>query len=132
MPKEVGGHMDLDYVLRILHEEKQKLERVIASLEQLLAIQAIGSTTAVTAKERGRKSMSEEERRKVSDRMKRFGRSERKGKFAQAQTPIISPSSTASKFEPAPEYEPNAVLGLADPVCSVPGFGCMPAGGLGR
>jgi hypothetical protein len=48
MPEEVGGHMDLDSVLRFLHEEKQKLERVIASLEQLLAIQAIGSNTAVT------------------------------------------------------------------------------------
>ena len=64
--------MDLDSVLRFLHEEKQKLERVIASLEQLLAIQAIGSTTAATAKKRGRKSMSEEERRTVSARMKRF------------------------------------------------------------
>jgi hypothetical protein len=72
IPKEVGGHMDLDYVLRILHGEKQKLERVIASLEQLLAIQAIGSNTAVTAKKRGLKSISEEERRKVSARMKRF------------------------------------------------------------
>ena len=64
--------MDLDYVLRILHGEKQKLERVIASLEQLLAIQAIGSNIAVTAKKRGRKSMSEDERRRVSARMKRF------------------------------------------------------------
>jgi hypothetical protein len=72
MRKEVGGHMDLDSVLRILHWEKQKLERMIASLEQLLAIQAIGSNTAVTAKERGLKSRSEEGRGKVSARMKRF------------------------------------------------------------
>jgi hypothetical protein len=72
MPKEVGDHMDLDSVLRILHGEKQKLDRVIASLEQLLAIQAIGSNIAVTAKKRGRKSMSEDERRRVSARMKRF------------------------------------------------------------
>ena len=64
--------MDLDSVLRILHGEKQKLDRVIASLEQLLAIQAIGSTTAATAKKRGRKSMSEKGRGKLSARMKRF------------------------------------------------------------
>ena len=70
--------MDLDSVLRILHWEKQKLERVIASLEQLLAIQAIGSNTAVTAKKRGRKSMSQEERREVSARMKRFWTERRK------------------------------------------------------
>jgi hypothetical protein len=68
MPKENGGHMDLDQVLRILHVEKQKLDRLIASLEQL---QMIGSNTAVIAKKRGRKSMSGE-RRTVSARTKKF------------------------------------------------------------
>jgi hypothetical protein len=68
MPKENGGHMDLNQVLRILDVEKQKLDRLIASLEQL---QTIGSNTAVIAKKRGRKSMSAE-RRTVSARTKRF------------------------------------------------------------
>jgi hypothetical protein len=52
-----------------LYAEKERVEKAIAALEQL---QANSSDTAVKPKRPGRKSMGEEERRKVSARMKRF------------------------------------------------------------
>jgi hypothetical protein len=61
--------MDLHHVLRQLYAEKEKVEKAIASLEEL---QTNRSTMAVTPKKRGRKSMSEEERRRASARMKRY------------------------------------------------------------
>jgi septal ring factor EnvC (AmiA/AmiB activator) len=60
--------MDLIKTIEELRREKQKLERVIASLEELQAAMA-GSPQK---KRRGRRSMSHEERREVSERMKRY------------------------------------------------------------
>jgi hypothetical protein len=60
--------MELHQILSFLHAEKEKLDRVIASLEKRLAIH---SDSAASGRP-GRKSMSEEERREVSARMKRF------------------------------------------------------------
>ncbi len=63
--------MDLYKAIQDLYAEKEKLERVIASLEELQrtagAIPAIPKTSR-----RGRKSMSAEEREEVSERMKRY------------------------------------------------------------
>ena len=57
--------MDLTKTIEELRREKQKLERVIASLEELQGA-IVGSPQE---KRRGRRSMSPEERREVSERM---------------------------------------------------------------
>lgn len=71
--------MDLYKAIQDLYAEKEKLERVIASLEELQrtagALPAIPKTSR-----RGRKSMSEEERGEVSERMKRYWAGRRKQK----------------------------------------------------
>ena len=67
--------MDLHPILHFLYAEKEKVEKAIAALEQL---QANSSDTAVTPKRAGRKSMGEEERRKVSARMKKYWTERRK------------------------------------------------------
>jgi len=58
--------MDLSEMLRSLYEEKQRLEKVIADLEDLQR------ATPVPYRRRGRKSMSPAERQEVSARMKRY------------------------------------------------------------
>jgi hypothetical protein len=59
--------MDLAKTTEDLRREKERLERVIASLEELRA------TMSGPAKgRRGRKSVSLEERRELSARMKRY------------------------------------------------------------
>jgi hypothetical protein len=62
--------MDLIKTIEALRCEKEKLERVIASLEELKAPD--GSQNASVRSPRGRKSMPPEERREVSARMKRY------------------------------------------------------------
>jgi hypothetical protein len=58
--------MDLTETIAELRREKEKLARVIASLEELQ------SGTTIAAPRRGRKSMSPEERREVAERMKKY------------------------------------------------------------
>jgi hypothetical protein len=60
--------MDFHQVLRILHAQKEKLDRVIASLEELQII----TSKAAAPRRPGRKTMNKEERREVSARMKRY------------------------------------------------------------
>jgi hypothetical protein len=60
--------MDLQKTIQALRDEKAKLDRVIASLEELAVERAV---TAPTSR-RGRKSMGAEERAEVSARMKRY------------------------------------------------------------
>jgi hypothetical protein len=59
--------MDLRKTIEDLRREKQKLERVIASLEGL---EGAVTATPLQRKRRGRKSMGAEERLRVSTRMK--------------------------------------------------------------
>jgi hypothetical protein len=61
--------MDLAKTIEELRREKQKLDRVIASLEEL---QAAVTVAPLQKKRRGRKSMGAEERREVSERMKKY------------------------------------------------------------
>jgi hypothetical protein len=65
--------MDLYKAIQELYAEKEKLERVIASLEEL-QLSAGGGIPQVPkpGKRRGRKSMSPEERLEVSERMKKY------------------------------------------------------------
>ena len=65
--------MDLYKAIQELYAEKEKLERVIASLEELQLSAGGGiPQTAKPGKRRGRKSMSPEERQEVSERMKKY------------------------------------------------------------
>jgi hypothetical protein len=62
--------MDLSKTIADLYEEKTRLDRVIASLEQLADEDPLQMT--FTAPRRGRKFMSPEERHEVSERMRRY------------------------------------------------------------
>ncbi len=68
--------MDLNKAIRDLHEELEKLNQVIASIEHF---QSTG--TLPTPPRRGRKSMGVQERLLVSERMKKYwaGRRKKKG-----------------------------------------------------
>lgn len=63
--------MDLYKAIQDLYAEKEKLERVIASLEELQR-SAKGSPEFSKASRRGRKSMSPAERQEVSERMRKY------------------------------------------------------------
>ena len=66
--------MDLYKAIRELYEEKKRLEEAIASLEQLLEIKSARGDLNLDSlrKRRGRKSMGADERRQVSERMKKY------------------------------------------------------------
>jgi hypothetical protein len=63
--------MDLYKAIRQLYEERARLDRMIATLEEFQKNGLVpGAETG--AKRRGRKTMGEEERREVSERMKQY------------------------------------------------------------
>ena len=64
--------MDLYKAIQDLYAEKEKLERVIASLEELQRTAGTLPLPPSPAKRRGRKSMSASERQEVSERMRRY------------------------------------------------------------
>ena len=64
--------MDLVKAIRDLYEEKKRLDAVIASLEMMIAADTQFADHVSSAHRRGRKSMSRDERREVSERMKRY------------------------------------------------------------
>ena len=73
------AQMNLLKAIRELYEERKRLDRVIASLEELQknpAPEVPGQTPA--DRRRGRKEMSAEERRVVSARMKKYWEARRK------------------------------------------------------
>ena len=63
--------MDLYKAIRELHEEKARLDQVIASMEELLR-SGESLKNFHFEKRRGRKSMSASERTLVSERMKNY------------------------------------------------------------
>ena len=69
--------MDLYKAIQDLYAEKEKLERVIASLEDLQRSAESMPNLPRPAKRRGRKSMGPKERQEVSERMKRYWESRR-------------------------------------------------------
>ena len=79
--------MDLYKAIRELVEEKKRIDRIIASLEAMLARGKVGTQGKGIVKDppkrRGRKSMSPEERREVSERMARFWAEKRAQKSGQ-------------------------------------------------
>lgn len=86
--------MDLYQAIRALHEEKKRLDRLIAVLEELEQ-SANHTQTRTSKKRRGRKSMSPEERRQVSERMKRYW-SQRKQQAQAAEGSAVSPRADAA------------------------------------
>jgi hypothetical protein len=83
--------MDLSKTIAELYEEKMRLDRVIASLEQL------GENPfplSMAAPRRGRKFMNPEERREVSERMRRYWAS-RKAAQQPQQVRAMSAASAA-------------------------------------
>lgn len=68
--------MDLYKAVEALHKELQKVDRAIATLETLIS----GKKTAAPGR-RGRQSMSIEERREVSERMRLYWQDRRKSKL---------------------------------------------------
>ena len=79
--------MDLYKAIQDLYAEKEKLERVIASLEDLQRAAGGGIPPAPgTGKRRGRKSMGPDERQEVSERMKKYWARRRKGHESSAES----------------------------------------------
>jgi len=70
--------MDLYKAIQELYEEKERLERVIASLEELQRTAGAAPDLPAVAKRRGRKSMTPSERAEVSERMKKYWEARRK------------------------------------------------------
>jgi hypothetical protein len=69
----IGKRMDIYKMIRDLRQRQQHLNRVIAALEQLQRTNSVPSgfrTDGPTR--RGRKFMDDQERREVSERMKRY------------------------------------------------------------
>lgn len=71
--------MDLIRTISDLRAQLDQINRVIASLEELArSVQTPGQTPAAMRSRRGRKSMGAEERREVSERMRRYWAKRRK------------------------------------------------------
>lgn len=63
--------MDLYQAIQELYEEKRRLDQAIAALESQ------GHVPAAPVRRRGRKSMNEDERKQVSERMRKYWESRR-------------------------------------------------------
>ena len=77
--------MDLEKAIEHLHAERERLERVIAALEELQKSAAGTPLPPKPTSRRGRKSMGSDERLQVSERMKKYWASRRKD--IEAPTP---------------------------------------------
>ena len=82
--------MDLRKTIAELYEEKTRLDRVIASLEQLAEEPAV---IPVSIHRRGRKFMSPQERRRVSERMRRYWATRRAAQAVEPERAIGSASA---------------------------------------
>jgi hypothetical protein len=84
--------MDLYKAIQDLYAEKEKLERVIASLEELQRTAGELPELPKAGKRRGRKSMNPQERQEVSERMKRYWESRRqKGGRTEEPAEVTEP-----------------------------------------
>lgn len=75
--------MDLSRIIHDLRVQKQEIERAIARLEQL---QRSAHEGGPLPRRRGRKSMGPEERRKVSERIRKYWAAKR----------LVRPTETSS------------------------------------
>ena len=84
--------MDLYQTIRTLRNEEKRLEKLIESMERLEASGENELVLRKTPAQRGRKGMTADERRKVSERMKKYWEARR----AVASSRDRSPSGSAS------------------------------------
>ena len=77
--------MDLYKAIQELYAEKERLERVIASLEELQRSAGVIPALSENVKRRGRKFMEPQERQEVSDRMKKYWADRRKERQKRPQ-----------------------------------------------
>lgn len=84
--------MDWYTAIRELHEEKKRLDRLIAALEAMESGEDPEGTTV--SHRRGRKGMSEQERKQVSERMKRYWARRRNGMASVPKNPADSGASS--------------------------------------
>ena len=70
--------MNIEELIRQLYTQKEKLIRAIALLEELAVSRHGTAAMAAPSERRGRKSMGAEERREVSQRMKKYWAARRK------------------------------------------------------
>ena len=82
-PRVIANNMDLDKVIAKLQGERAKLDEIITALEQL-KLSGADIPKVIVKKRRGRKFMNEEDRREVSERMKRYWAARRKLKEQQS------------------------------------------------
>jgi hypothetical protein len=85
--------IELGYAIQQLQAQKQRIQRAIALREELHRNQ--GSSSAAALKRRGRKSMGSEERREMSERMKRYWASRRRQVSQELNQPLGSPARSA-------------------------------------
>ena len=71
--------MNINQVIRDLYEEKKRLDQVIASLEEVQRTAAAKQDQS-PRKKRGRKSMDDNARQEVSERMKKYWATRRAGR----------------------------------------------------
>ena len=84
--------MDWYTAIRELHEEKKRLDRLIAALE---AVEHGGNPEGTSGSpRRGRKTMSAEERKQVSERMKRYWAARRNGLALLSESRVDSGASS--------------------------------------
>jgi hypothetical protein len=79
--------MDLYKAIQDLYIEKEKLERVIASLEELQRSAGAAPLLPKPVQRRGRKSMNSLERQEVSERMRKYWAARRNKKGETADIP---------------------------------------------
>ena len=94
--------MDLDKALRELHDEKKRLDRTIARIESRLATMSEPPPRST----RGRKSMSAEERVKVSARMTAY--------WAARRAQEEPDGAKAKQEEPPPAEEADPEKGRGE------------------
>lgn len=74
---------DIYSIIRELVDERNKLDRIIASIEQMILS---GEQSPPGLKRRGRKSMDSAARKQVSERMKRYWANRRTGSAANEES----------------------------------------------
>ena len=79
--------MDLYRIIRELVDERNKLDRIITSLEEMILS---GETSEPALKRRGRKSMDSTARKQVSERMKRYWENRRSEGKTTSEKPTAS------------------------------------------
>jgi hypothetical protein len=87
--------VDLYKAIRMLYEEKKRLDRLIESLEDL-QMHGNGSKAPAAPSRRGRRMMTAEERLQVSERMRKYWSERRTGARAGASGPAETAGGTVN------------------------------------